>query len=174
MKNIIKIILWILLLIYVLIVLSLCIFILNQNSYGITEFNNKSFVIVNEKNKYGNYKDGDLVVVRRKDFNSLEIDDEIFIYKSDEKNYIYVHIDKIKNINKVNKDVTLFSDEQDYNDEFILGVSENKIEHLGGIIEFLEGKWAFFTLIILPCSFLAIYEVYYIFKYLLFGEKKVL
>ena len=59
-----------------------------------------------------------------------------------------------------------------FRDDTIVGKGVKRIGKLGAYLEVLSRKWIFLVFIIVPCSLLAIYELYYMFRYLIFGDKK--
>ncbi len=174
MKLLLKILAYILLFIYILVVVSISIFILLENDYGISHYNDYSFIIINEKNKNIHYENGNLVIVKKVDINTIKENDEIFVYQSDKNNNVFVNI---KNVSEIIKDetlpyITLKNQDGIYKEELIVGKKSKIIKTIGKIIEILSKKWVFFLFIILPCSILAIYELYYVFRYLIFDDKK--
>ena len=121
-----------------------------------------------------NITDGSLVIVKKKDINSLKTNDEIFVYQSDKEGKVFINVRNIKEVN-IDDDysyITLKNEDGVYTDDLIVGKISKKINLIGKIIEFISKKWVFFIIIILPCSLLAIYELYYLFRYLIVGENK--
>ena len=173
MKKIFKIILIIFIVLYVVSVLAISIFILKENTYGVSEYKDNVYVLIDSKNETSKYEKGSLVVVKKKSIKSLKENEEVFVYKRDEDRSIYVKSGVIKTIvdDGTNPHIMLEDDDNTFREDLIIGKSVNVIKRLGGIIIFLESKWVFFFLIILPCSLLAVYEVYYIFKNLVFSTK---
>ncbi len=160
MKKITNILSYILLFIYVLIVLFVIVFVLNENEYGISQFKNYSYVYINNINKSDNYEMGDLVIVKKVKFESIKENQELFIYKSSDKNVVYVKPFNVKEIDNENKTITLKNVDGVYKDSLILGKRVDKYKKIGQIIEFLTNKNIFLLLIIMPCLFLVVYLFY--------------
>ena len=137
-KKILKIITSVILIIYFIFVLLLSIFILMENEYGISGTKNKSFIIINEINKNNNYNSGDLVIVKNKTFDEVVVGEEVFIYKSDSKNIIYVEPSIITSKNEDNKYITIENDNGVWDEKLIIGTKKNVISKLGKIISFLK------------------------------------
>ena len=174
MKVVLNIIKWFFLIIYILIVVCISVFILLGNEYGTSKFKNYSFVIINEKNENIHYEKGSLVIVKKVDIKTIKENDEVFVYQSDKTNNVFVNI---KNVNEVFLEdstpyITLKNEDGIYKDELIVGKKSKTINNIGKIIEILSKKWIFFIFIIVPCSLLAIYELYYVFRYLLYDDNK--
>ncbi len=168
-KKIIKIILGVIFVIYFLLVVLLCTFILKENKYGISETSNKVYVIINKNNETDKYKKGSLVVVKKENINTIKEGNELFTYKSDENNNVYVSISKVEKISKDTnpKYYVLEGDTGNYKSNSIIGTHVKTINGLGSIINFFKNKIVFFIFVILPPLAIVMYEVYFILK--LFG-----
>ena len=175
-KLVIKIIIGIFLIIYFLLVILLCSFILKENKYGISESNKKSYIIINENNKTDRNKKGTLVVVEKKNINNIKVGDEVFTYKSDEKNKVYVSISKVESISLDTnpKYYVLEGDTGNYKSNSLIGTQIKTISSLGSIITFFTNKIVFLIFIIIPPIIFIMYEAYYILKYLDIGITKEL
>ena len=173
MKDVFKVLSIVILSFYVLIVVFVSVFILIENEYGISKFKDNYYVIINEENITDNYKLGDLVVVKDKKISDLKEWEEVFVYKSDSKNNVYVGINYIDEIHNDDEPYVLLKNEYGiFRDDTIVGKGVKRIGKLGAYLEVLSRKWIFLVFIIVPCSLLAIYELYYMFRYLIFGDKK--
>lgn len=171
-KSFFKTILFLIALVYFALVISLSIFILNENDYGVTVYKDYSYVIITDDNVGKNTDVGMLVVVKNIGFDNYIEDDELYVYESDTQNKVVVKYGFISNINKDGLRYVVLKDKKaSYKEELILGVPVKKIYKIGGIIEFLKDKWIFLMLIIVPSSFIAIYEIVYIFKHFVFNKK---
>ena len=175
MNKALKIFFIIFIAIYVLCVLAISIFILMQNSYGTSEFKDNVYVLIDKNNETSTYEKNSLIIVKKEKITDLLENDEVFVYKTDSNKNIYPGVGTIIEVvsDTANPHILLENDESVYRDEFIIGKKIKVINNIGGIILFLESKWVFFFLIILPCSLLAVYEVYYIFKNLVFETKSL-
>ena len=67
---------FVLFVIYFLFALVMTVLLLNFNDFGVTQFGNKSFVLINDKISNESYKKGNLVVVEslKKSYNQIEGD----------------------------------------------------------------------------------------------------
>ena len=165
-KLVIKITLGVVFVLYFLFVILLCTFILKENKYGITESNNKVYVIINKDNSNDKYKKGSLVIVKKENINTIKVGNEIFSYKSDSNNKVYISIDKVEKISLDTnpKYYVLEGDSGNYKNNSIIGTHLKTINGLGNIINFFKNKIVFIIFVILPPLALIMYEVYYILK----------
>ena len=77
MKKVGKILLSILLVLYAAVAIFLTACLLNYNDYKITEFGNKSLIIVNDDTLKDKYKKGSLLVVDKTNAKDIKSGDEI-------------------------------------------------------------------------------------------------
>lgn len=173
-KLVIKITLGVVFVLYFLFVILLCTFILKENKYGITESNNKVYVIINKDNSNDKYKKGSLVIVKKENINTIKVGNEIFSYKSDSNNKVYISIDKVEKISLDTnpKYYVLEGDSGNYKNNSIIGTHLKTINGLGSIINFFKNKIVFIIFVILPPLALIMYEVYYILKMFGIGSSK--
>lgn len=160
LKSFGKVILTVFVILYVLLEIFVTICLLNFNDYRVTEFGNNSLIILD--NDLGKkYEKNDLLLVSRGDGSEVNIQDDIFFYNPVE-NYT-VNYGEVKAINKVGEGYTYVVDgaHNVYADYFI-GKDVKIYKHIGGILKFLESKWGFLMLVVLPTLIAVIYEVYVI------------
>lgn len=165
-KLVIRIILGVFLIIYFLLVILLCTFVLKENKYGITESKNKVYIIINKNNENDKYKKGSLVVVKKENINTIKEGNELFTYKSDDSNKVYVSISKVEKISLDTnpKYYVLEGDTGNYISNSIIGTHIKTINGLGSVINFFKNKIVFVIFIILPPLAFIMYEIYCILK----------
>ena len=175
MKKFFKILLWIISIIYFLIVILISILVIKENEYGITTFGNNYYVIINENSENDVYKNGDLVIVENKKIDELKESEEVFLYKSNSNNEVNIKIGKIKDINLESnpKYIIVDNDIGFYREDSILGIYKNQYNNIGKIINFLEKKWIFLFLLIVPTIVILIFELFFIIKKLKRREENI-
>ncbi len=175
MKKFFKILLWIISIIYFLIVILVSILVIKENEYGITTFGNNYYVIINENSENDVYKNGNLVIVENKKIDELKESEEVFLYKSNSNNEVNIKIGKIKDINLESnpKYIIVDNDIGFYREDSILGIYKNQYNNIGKIINFLEKKWIFLFLLIVPTIVILIFELFFIIKKLKRGEENI-
>lgn len=165
LKIIKNIIVGIILVCYFGIIIFISALLLNRNDYGMTQFKNNTWILVNEKFSNDNYPKGSLVIVESKDISQLQPGEEVFVYKTNEQEKtVEVTVSKIATVNPQTEDnsayITLENNGGSWGEDYIAGVSKKIYPNLGGILSFLESKWMFFIFLIVPCFFILIYEIY--------------
>jgi len=162
MKNTVKSILKVLLIVFLVLYLGIEIFVtvclLNFNDQRVTELGNKSLIIVDEDFSK-DYKKGDLLVVTKTDGSDVENGDYIFFYNPS-NNYI-INYAEVSNIVQTNGYYTfVVGNEYNVYYEYFVGKKVSKYAGVGSVLKVLESKYGFLTLIILPTMVGIVFEIY--------------
>lgn len=172
-KLVKSIIIGVFLTIYFTFVILISTLLLNKNEYGVTQFNDKAMILVDEEIANENYKKGSLVIVEEKQLTELNIGDEIFVYQTNKTDktikIVVAHVDKI-NMENNSPYVVLANDKTAWGEEFIAGTTFSVYPDIGGFLSFIESKWIFFSLLIVPCFFILLYEIYLVIITIKFGD----
>lgn len=159
LNTIKSIILGILMVVYFTFVIAMTVLLLNFNDYGVTEFGNKSMIIINDEISNDNYKKGDLIIVNKEKMEKLQVGQELFTYKVDEKGNVHIDLGKIGNLYP-EEDAVAFENGSTYSMEFVAGVPEEKHEKIGTFLSVVESKWGFLFIVLVPSFLIFVYEVY--------------
>ena len=173
MNKFLKYFLITLLAIYFIVVIFISILVIKENDYGITTFGEKHIIVINKDSQNDDYKDGDLVVVKDKKLAEFKNGDEIFLYESGVENLVDITIGKIKEVNLESDPnyITIENDAGYYKEDSILGTYFNKYGCVGKIIRFLESKWVFLFVLIIPSAILLVVELYLIIKRIIINRR---
>ncbi|MBE6145108.1 MAG: hypothetical protein E7171_00660 [Firmicutes bacterium] len=155
-KSIISFVLFI---IYFCFALVMTILLLNYNDYGVTQFGEKSFILINGKISNDLYKEGDLVIVESSKIEDYKVGEYIFTYRVGADRIPVVQVGKIGNVYP-EEDAISFENGETYSSEFIAGTVVSKHEKIGGILSIIESKWGFLFIVLIPVFLIFIYEVY--------------
>ena len=175
LKTIRNIIIGIILTVYLLFIIIISTLLLNRNNYGMTQFEDKALILVDKQVSNDKYKKGTLVIVQEKDITKLNVGDEIFVYQTNKKDRsVKVVIAKIGKINleATSPYVVLANDGTAWGEEFIAGTAYQVYENLGTLLLFIESKWVFFCLLIVPCFFILLYEIHLVIVTIRFGDEE--
>lgn len=159
LKLIKSIILGILLIAYFAFVIAMTVLLLNFNDYGVTQFGNKSLIIINDEISNDNYNKGDIVIVKKEKIEKYETGKEIFTYKVDEKGNVSIDLGIIGNIYPEEEAIS-FENGSTYSMDFIAGVPTEKHEKIGTYLSIVESKWGFLFIVLVPSFLIFVYEVY--------------
>ena len=162
MKKVCKIILAILAVPYILMVVVLTIFLLNFNDYRVTELGNKSLIIIRD-NKLGDFKKGDLVVVERNENKDINPGDSIFFYEIASQE-VTIRLGEVESRQGDDEQITTFTMPGEYNldSSNVIGKEDTSTTYsgIGSALSFLQSRWGFLFVVILPILVAFIYGIY--------------
>lgn len=159
LKIIKNIITGILLVIYFSFVVVMTVLLLNFNKYGVTEFGNKSLIIINDEISNDDYKKGELVIVKKDKLEKMEPGKDVFAYKVEADGSVNIDLGKIGNIYP-EEDAISLENGSTYSMEFVAGTPIEKHEKIGTFLSIVESKWGFLFIVLVPSFLIFIYEVY--------------
>lgn len=159
--------------VYLTFIILVSTLLLNRNDYGMTQFGDKALILVDKQVSNDNYKKGTLVIVEQKSITKLNVGEEIFVYQTNKKDKTVKVV--IADIGKINLEATspyvvLANDGTAWGEEFIAGTAYKTYESLGSLLLFIESKWVFFCLLIVPCFFILLYEIHLVIVTIKFGD----
>lgn len=173
LKIIKRVIYGILLVIYFGIAILISTLVLNRNDYGVTQFDDKVFILVDKTLANDNYKENSLVIVKQTPIKDLKPGEEIFVYQKNDDNTVKIVVSQIENITEDDKGtsfINLVNNGGAWGEKFIAGKTDTVYENIGGFLLFIESKWTFFIFLIIPGFFILLYEVYLIIITLKYGD----
>ena len=127
--------------IYVVIAIFVTVCLLTFNEYRISEFGNKSLIIISDEDEAIKYNKGDLLIVTKEKLKNAHKGDTVFFYES--------------------KSVKIDGNYQVVEDD-IIGTSNSMkvIPKAGQALQILESKWGFLFLIVFPSLIAFLREIY--------------
>lgn len=136
--------------------------LLHYNDYNISVFGDSSLVIL--KKNYDNLKKGSLVIVKK---SNVKVNDDVFYFDSSNKDNTSF-ISKVSKIDDSNENSIFYTLENGkvLTNDLIIGTKDNisVYPYIGSMLGFLESKWGFLIIVILPFSFLFVFEIYTLVK----------
>ena len=139
---------------YFAFIVAISTLLLNRNEYGVTQFGDTALILVNKKISNKDYPENTLVLVQKKKMDNIVVGDEVFIYQTNKKdNSVDIVISDVESVvlDVASPYVTLANNGSAWGDEFVAGVAVKTYEDLGGFLTFIQSKWVFFVLLIVPC-----------------------
>ncbi len=170
LEKIKKIIIGIIIVVFSIFALCMTILLLNFNDYGVTEFGDKSIVIIAREISSENYKKGDLVIVEKVAFDTIKEGDEIFAYSVEGKNKVNIDVGIVKDIYP-NEKAIAYKNGAGFSQEFIIGKATKTYNDIGLYLSFIESKWGFLFIVLVPCFIIFIYEIYALIVEIRYGEE---
>ena len=175
MKKIIKkiksFITGVLMLIFFAFALSMTILLLNYNKFGLTQFGDTTFVIINDMISSETFKKGDLVLVKNQKLTDLKLGDEIFVYRINSNGSVSIEVGKVGEI-YLEEDAVAFENGDIFSTQFIIGTADKIYNEIGTYLSIIESKWGFLFIVLVPCLLIFIYEIYALIVEIKYGAEE--
>ena len=162
MKKLGKIIIEILVTFWFLVAVFVSVCLLSYNSYKTTVLGNNTLIIIDNDELEPNFKEGDLVIVKRSSDSKINVGDKIFYYNSAKTSTVFILTGEVTDKETVtNFESTFTVNDNKVSGEYVIGKFEGAkvYSKLGTILGILTSKWGFLFLIILPTLFAIVYEI---------------
>ena len=151
--------------------LIMTILLLNFNNYGVTEFGDKSLIILKQEVSNKNYKKGDLVIVQKARYDMINVGDEIFTYSVNSKGVATVEIGIVGE--KYDKEKAIsFENGASFSEDFIIGKATKTYNDYGTVLSVIESKWGFLFIVLVPGFIIFLYEIYALIIEIKYGDEE--
>lgn len=161
MKKVVKVLLSVLGVIYLGIILFATVCLLFYNQYKVTQINDKTFILIDDKSD--KYTDGDLVVFTKNPNSEVNSGDEIFFYEVSQGK-VSVNSGIVSNSEVINENETTFTinDNHKISSESVIGktLTANVYPKVGKFLYVIESRFGFLLFVILPALLFFFYEIY--------------
>ena len=144
--------------------------VLNYNQYNLTQFEDTTLVLVNDKISSDSYDKGDLVLAKKPKINEIEKGMELFTYKIVDKTSIAVSFGKVGEIFKEDDTIALENGEI-YQMDFVIGAATNKYAKIGGYLAFIQTKLGFLFIVVTPLFFIFTSQIFQLIIEIKYGDK---
>lgn len=148
---------------YIIITIVVTYCLLSYNNYNVSEFKDKTLLIIEDEDN--NYHKSDLLVVKK---GQKYRKGDTVIYYDLSNSPIEVKINKITNVTPVGNGVYTYTldNDKNYNDDAFIGTTKTTTVYstLGTIYSLLTSKWGYLIIIIFPMLVAFIYEIYQIIR----------
>lgn len=151
--------------------LFMTILLLYRNDYGVTQFDDKSLIIINDEISSETYKKGDLVIVDEKKLEEVKKGDEIFAYSVDSNNKAHVNLGIVGEIYKEELAIS-YENGSTYSMEYVIGGAEKAYNGLGTFLSIVQSQWGFLFLVLVPGFLIFIYEIYALIVEIKYGDEE--
>lgn len=158
--------------------LGMTILLLAYNDYGLTEFGNKTLILMTDDIYSENFNKGDLVIVENRGFtkglgyaDKIEIGDEIFAVRVDAYGSVFIEVGIVGELYE-DENAIAFENGSTFGIKFVLGEAVDSYPTIGGILSIVTSKWGFLFLVLVPCFLIFIYEIYSLIIELKYGNEE--
>ena len=148
----------IIVIIYVIIAIFITTCLLSYNEHKVTEFGDKSLIIIDSDSKDYDYKKGDLIITNKKSAKDAKEGDHVFFYNKE--GIKIAKIEKVKDFGEAGMNYTIDGEYTVVEDDVAGTSNDIKVIHnLGNVLSVLESKWGFLFLIVFPTMLAFLREV---------------
>ena len=136
--------------------------LLSYNDYKVTVFGKNTLLIVDSEEMEPDYLEGDLLIIKKKSDNKINVGDEVFYYNTSKNTETNVFTSKVLEKDTQDKSETVYVlNDTKVSSSYIIGTKDSvTIYHkLGTILGVLTSKWGYMFLVIFPTLFATIYEI---------------
>ena len=165
-------------LVFFVFALGMTVLLLSYNDYGLSEFGNKTLILMTDNIYSENYEKGDLVVVEKRGFSRtagytdvIEQGDEIFAIRVDAFGNAYVEVGIVGKIYE-DEQAIAFENGSTFGLKFVLGEAVDAYPNVGGLLSLVESKWGFLFLVLVPCFLIFLYEIYSLIIEVKYGKEE--
>ena len=166
--KVIKIIFSILIIPYIAVAIFTTACLMNYNKYGITEFGNKSLIIVEDESLEPTFKRGNLLIVKRNsDLESVKPGDLIFFYNN-YNDEVSVSLSNVLKRTKVTDTEYTYTIDGNYDvsSEYYIGSVNDTVVYkfFGTLLYVFTSKIGYLLIFVLPILCFFLYEIYAVVK----------
>lgn len=170
LRMIKKIISAILIFIFLVFAIAMSVLLLNYNEYGLTQFGDTTFVIINSDLYSKNYDKGDLVLVQSTKLDNIKKNDELFTYRVKNNGKVEIDLGTVEKIHDEEKAIS-FKNGDTYSMDFVIGKEKAMYDNVGTYLSIIESKWGFFFMILIPCFIFFLWGVYALIIEIKYGDQ---
>ena len=144
--------------------------VLNYNEFNLTQFDDTTLVLVNDKITSDQYEKGDLVLAKKPKIAEVEKGMELFTYKIVDKTSIVVSFGKVGEVFREDDTIALENGEI-YKMDYVIGAATNKYAKLGGYLSLIQSKIGFLFIVVTPLFFIFTSQIFQLIIEIKYGDK---
>ena len=169
LKIIKKVVVSLLLIVYFAFTITMTVLLLNYNKFGVTQFDDKSLLIIKKGFTSETYKKNSLVITESKEINDYKEGEEVFVYHLDGHGGVNIQLGVVGQIH-VEDNALTFQNGDTFSSEFIIGTGSEIYENIGLYLSVIESKWGFLFIFLIPNFFLFVYQLYSLIVEIKYGK----
>ncbi len=150
-------------------IICMTIMMWSKNRYGVTEIDNKAFILISEDLSTGSYKKGDLVIVEKKKLSKLNVGDSVFVYVVSNDG-VSIDYGKI-GVKYEDDDAISFENGSVYDMEYVAGVEYKVYSGVGTFLSIVQSQIGFLFIVLVPCLLIFVYELYALIVEIKYGKE---
>ncbi len=173
MKNFLKTIFGFIGFAYLVVAVFAIVCLLKKNNYGLPQFGNTTFVVIDSEAMGGYYDKGDLVILKKPNNDDVKINDAVFFYETAFKQNT-INVANVTSKEKINDEETTYHVKgTSFSSSYLVGKVDGSVKYpvIGTILNIFTSKWGFLFLVILPFFILFMIEIVAIYDEVKHGNK---
>ncbi len=159
MKIVKKIIIATVVVLFFAFAILMSIVLLNHNDYGVPQFGDTTLVVINNNISSTKYEEGDLVIVKAKRLDKIQVGDEIFGYRKMEDDSIELDFGIIGEV-FVDEGGISYENGTQFTMAYVAGEATEVYKGIGTFLAIIQSTWVFLFVIVVPCFLIFIYQIY--------------
>ena len=147
---------------WLVIAIFVTICLLSYNDFKVSTFGKNSLLIIDSDAMEPDFKEGDLLIVKRNSDNKINANDKVFYYNSALNSNVWIYLGTVSDKHPITRDETTFViDGENVSGEYVIGKADGtKVMHkVGTFLAIFTSKWGYMFLVIFPTLFAIIYEI---------------
>ena len=163
MKKILGFIKGLLISVWVLIAVISTICLISYNDFMVSEIGNYSIFIVDNDRLEPDFKEHDLVIVKKVTEGNYQIGEKAFFYLDNPQDKVFINYGEITSINEeAHAEDSYYFGKDIVSHGKMIGKANGAIVYHGWglVLSIFESRWGFMFLVIFPTIFAIVYEVY--------------
>ncbi len=148
--------------IWFLVAIFVTVCLLSYNEFKVSTFGKYSFLIIDSEELEPQFKEGDLLIVKRNADDNINIGDGVFYYNAMMDSNVFIYTGTVQSKERITKsEVTYTLDNEQVSGEYIIGKMDGvkKYHKVGLFLGIFTSKWGFMFLVIFPTLFAIMYEI---------------
>lgn len=153
--------------VWIIMAIAVTICLLSYNKYHVSQFGNTSLLIIDNDELEPNFKEGDLLLVKKESNKKINKGDTIFFYNAGGSNNYLINLAPVIDKEVVNNTQTTFLIEgAEVSSDYVIGRTNGTriVKNMGTVLGICSSKWGYIITVIFPTLFSIVYEVVEIFR----------
>ena len=149
--------------VWVLVAIVATVCLISYNQYSVSEIAGNSIFVVDNERLEPDFKENDLVIIKKVAENKYNTGDRAFFYLSNPADSVFINYGNITKIVAAEhaEDTFYFGNDMvSYSDMIGLGHGAIVYHNWGLVLSIFESRWGFMFLVIFPTIFAIVYEIY--------------
>ena len=160
--------------VYSIIAITITILLLSYNEYMCSEINGYTLYIVRDDTLEPDFVKGDLLIIRKKDHEKIEVGEKLFLYQNITNSEYRVRYGELTSKSPFgNRTVFNIDNELQFDSTYLIGTEDGLIvfHNWGTVLSILTSRWGYLFCIVIVTLLLFLEELYELFMEIKYGNE---